>query len=199
MGIIERKQRTREEIRIKIMEAALNIARADGWNGLSMRKIAEQIEYTAPVIYEYFNNKEDLLTDLSRLGFQKLAKTIKNASEKISQPIEKLENMWEAYWKFAFSKKEFYQLMFGVGISSPNFPLAVEGIQAVAEIMLPVIRETLPDNEMRNILAQCRFYTYWSAYHGLISPNLLSYGHSDRFNEQVLAGIMQSIKITDGI
>jgi AcrR family transcriptional regulator len=71
MGSKERIQRQKEETRKNILKAAREIVKQEGWQGLSMRKIADKIEYTAPIIYEYFANKEAILqeTDPKRIYF----------------------------------------------------------------------------------------------------------------------------------
>ena len=61
MGTLERKQRLKEEVRTRILEASWQIVKDEGWHALSMRKIADAIEYTAPIIYGYFENKEAIL------------------------------------------------------------------------------------------------------------------------------------------
>ncbi|HEY0175672.1 MAG TPA: TetR/AcrR family transcriptional regulator, partial [Pedobacter sp.] len=114
MGSKERIQRIKEETRANILDAALDIVKEDGWQSLSMRKIADKIEYTAPIIYEYFANKEGILMELTRLGNGILLKDLKAAQAKYGSPETQLEAMWHAYWDFAFEHKELYKLMFGV-------------------------------------------------------------------------------------
>ena len=114
MGSKERIQRGKEETRSNILDAALMIVKEDGWQALSMRKIADQIEYTAPIIYEYFPNKEGILLELTRRGYQILGKDIREARDQHGNAADQMEAMWVAYWNFAFSHKEFYQLMYGV-------------------------------------------------------------------------------------
>ena len=61
MASKDRILRQKEETRNNILGAAYDIVKDEGWNGLSMRKIADRIEYTAPIIYEYLSNKEAIL------------------------------------------------------------------------------------------------------------------------------------------
>ena len=63
MGIAERKQRQKEEVRSSILNAAWRLVESDGWQSLTMRKIADAIEYSAPVIYDHFANKEAILLE----------------------------------------------------------------------------------------------------------------------------------------
>lgn len=54
MGIAERKIRQKEEVRSSILRAAWKLVVQDGWQALSIRKIADAIEYSVPVIYDHF-------------------------------------------------------------------------------------------------------------------------------------------------
>ncbi|RZM30179.1 MAG: TetR/AcrR family transcriptional regulator, partial [Pedobacter sp.] len=117
MGSKERIQRLKDDTRLNILEAALQIVKEEGWQSLSMRKIADVIEYTAPIIYEYFTNKEGILLELTRKGYMLLGQDVQKARSEHFQPEKQIEAMWIAYWNFAFQNKELYKLMFGVDIT----------------------------------------------------------------------------------
>lgn len=120
MGHLERKQREKEQIRKNILEAALTLAKSGGWNAVTIRKIAEAIEYTPPIVYEYFQNKDDLFWEIILLGFQKLLKQGKKHIEKTDDPKEQLLMVSLAHWDFAFENRELYQLMFSLERPYPN-------------------------------------------------------------------------------
>ena len=61
MGIAERRQRQKGGVRASILDAAWNLVETEGWQQLSIRKIADAIEYSVPVIYDHFENKEAIL------------------------------------------------------------------------------------------------------------------------------------------
>src|SRR6201990_3090669 len=117
MASKDRILRLKEETRCNILEAALQIVKEEGWQALSMRKIADVIEYTAPIIYEYFSNKDAILVELTRRGYLILARDLEEAKSKHRLPAKQLEAMWLAYWNFAFANKELYQGMFGVDVN----------------------------------------------------------------------------------
>ncbi|XJR84536.1 TetR/AcrR family transcriptional regulator [Elizabethkingia anophelis] len=81
-----------------------------------MRKIADAIEYSAPVVYDHFENKEAILFEISLQGFKLLQKDLIKAQKKYKTPEEQLTALVNAYWDFAFKNKEYYQLMFGLGM-----------------------------------------------------------------------------------
>ena len=69
MASKDRILRLKEETRINILDASLQIVKEEGWQALSMRKIADVIEdYTAPIIYEYFRTKTLSYWKLTRKG-----------------------------------------------------------------------------------------------------------------------------------
>ncbi len=118
MGITERRKRQKEEMRTAILEAAWELVIQDGWQALSVRKIAELIEYSVPVIYDYFANKEAILLELTKQGFQKLNAELVAAKNGAVGPEAQIEAMAYAYWKFAFDNTAYYQVMYGLGIPS---------------------------------------------------------------------------------
>jgi AcrR family transcriptional regulator len=198
MASKDRILRLKEETRINILDAALRIVKEEGWQALSMRKIADVIEYTAPIIYEYFANKEAILLELTRKGYLKLAKELKEAKEAHFTPAGQLEAMWLAYWNFAFANKELYQGMFGITTSC-----ACEMVNKLPEAELPwdIITESIGElmkiDDMDSEIICTKYYTFWSIVHGLVSINLLDRGNSDEINRQVLrdaiTGIIRSI------
>jgi len=198
MASKDRILRLKEETRINILDAALSIVKEEGWQALSMRKIADAIEYTAPIIYEYFSNKEAILLELTRKGFLLLSKDMMEAKSKHRLPAKQLEAMWLAYWNFAFANKELYQVMFGV---STNCSCELVNTLPEAEMLYDqfseVIGELMHVEDLDSDEICTKYYTFWSVVHGLISINLLSRGSSDDINRLVLkdaiSGIIRSI------
>ena len=115
MGIKQRREREKQEVKQGILMAAREIARQEGWQSVTIRKVAERIEYSPPTIYEYFESKEDILIELLREGFRQMAAALKAVREVTEDPEQRLLNMAEAYWNFAMSNPELYQVMNGLG------------------------------------------------------------------------------------
>ena len=59
MGIAERKGKERAERESRIVAAARVIAEREGWDAVTIRRLAEEIEYSQPVLYSHFENRED--------------------------------------------------------------------------------------------------------------------------------------------
>lgn len=196
MASKERIQRLKEETRTSILEAAYKIVKEEGWQALSMRKIADEIEYTAPIIYEYFSNKEAILAELNKKGFLYLAKEMEEARNKHENLADQLEAMWMAYWNFAFKKKELYQLMFGIQMNCCTGKKSPEA-EAPAKLVNDVIKQLMVGKNLPETEVCRKYYTFWSVIHGLISINLVNRGESDEINKLVLkdaiGGIIRSI------
>lgn len=193
MGIIERKQRAKEHTKDSILKAALKIVKQECWQALSMRKIAEIIEYSAPVIYEHFVSKEALLTELTKRGFQRMASAITAAKYNEDSSKIQLEKMWMAYWDFAFTEKEYYQLMFGVGTQCSPEKLDLRDDENPSALFIQAVKDSLADNAANDDLVRVKFLTIWSMVHGLIAINMVNRGNSTEINQQVLKDAIGAI------
>jgi AcrR family transcriptional regulator len=198
MGSKDRILRLKEETRCNILAASLDIVKEEGWSALSMRKIADKIEYTAPIIYEYFSNKDAILNELTRMGYKKLALQMEEAKSKLQDPAAQLEAMWLAYWNFAFAEKELYQVMFGVEMNCCAFENTCSEIQAPTNMIWDKIAEIVPEEKRSEEYIDTKYYTFWSVVHGLISINMTRQLNNEELNRQVLrdalTGIINSIK-----
>lgn len=198
MASKDRILRQKEETRQNILDAAYGIVKEEGWEGLSMRKIADRIEYTAPIIYEYFSNKEAILLELTKKGFKMLVIALEKASEKFETPEEKLEAMWMAYWDFAFTDKEMYQVMFGVQMSccSKRDTVSEDPYRLFTAVIADVMKDSNPTEEV----VKQKYFTFFSVIHGLISINIVNNNELlDTINNQILkdaiGGIIKSIQV----
>ena len=194
MASKDRILRLKEETRINILDASLKIVKEEGWQALSMRKIADMIEYTAPIIYEYFANKDAILVELTRRGFLILAKDLEEAKSKHRLPAKQLEAMWFAYWNFAFANKELYQVMFGVQTNcSCELVNNLQESETPYTLFSEVIGELMHIDDLDSDRVCEQYYTFWSVVHGLISINILSRGSSDAINRLVLKNAITGI------
>lgn len=197
MASKDRILRLKEETRINILDAALQIVKEDGWQALSMRKIADVIEYTAPIIYEYFANKEAILLELTRKGYLLLSKQLQEAKDQHESPADQLEAMWLTYWNFAFDNKEIYQVMFGINAScSCEMVNKLPEAECPWDIIADSIGKLMGIEDMESDIICTKYYTFWSVVHGLVSINLLDRGDSDAINRQVLRDAITGIIIS---
>ncbi|WP_379090359.1 TetR/AcrR family transcriptional regulator [Pedobacter sp. UC225_65] len=196
MGSKERIQRQKDETRKSILDAALQIVKQEGWHALSMRKIADVIEYTAPIIYEYFSNKEGILIELTRQGYINLGKKIKIAKDSEKETAAQLEAMWVAYWNFAFEEKELYKLMFGVDMNCCELQKSLPEAEYTTRLFNEEIEKLITKVPVPENIVCLKYYTFWSVIHGLISINLVQKGTGEEINQQILIGAIRAIIAT---
>jgi AcrR family transcriptional regulator len=114
MGIKERHTRERENVRIAILSAARTLFLTEGYANVSMRKIAERIEYSPGAIYSYFASKEDIFFALAEEGLQFL-RTHCASDADVPAPSAPIEQVRGALWRFyTFStvQPEYFSLIF---------------------------------------------------------------------------------------
>jgi len=187
MGIAERKIRQKGEVKASILQAAWQLVEKEGWQSLSIRKIADAIEYSAPVIYDHFANKEAIMLEFTRRGFQQLNEQLIKAKEKFTNPEQQIEAIAYAYWKFAFAHKEYYQLMFGLGMPGCETVKQIPEMASFTEIVLAPVRDMLAKSRNTNADPFLKLHTFWSTLHGLISINMLGKNDSrDELNAMIL-------------
>jgi len=193
MASKDRILRLKEDNRVNILTAALQIVKEEGWQALSLRKIADKIEYTAPIIYEYFANKEAILKELTRQGYCLLFNKLKEAKDGQPDPAAQLEAMWMAYWNFAFAEKEYYQVMYGVEMNCCAVKQKMDEARWTMDIIWDTITElTRHKNPTEDEICSW-YYTYWSIIHGLVSINIVNIGASDEINRIVLKNAITGI------
>ena len=200
MGIAERRKRQKEEMRHAILEAAWQLVLRDGWQALSIRKIAEAIEYSVPVIYDHFANKEAILLELTKQGFQKLNSELVEAKEEANSPEEQIEAMAYAYWRFAFENEAYYQVMYGLGIPSCETVNQIRELGTFSELILQPVRNLISRSKNTETDPYLKLHTFWSMLHGLISINMMGGGvKKEGLNKMVLqdfiSGFISGMKV----
>ncbi|QIN80130.1 TetR family transcriptional regulator [Rubrobacter marinus] len=169
MGIKERGQRQRQTLRSGILAAAREIASTEGWRAVTIRKIAAYVEYSPPVIYEYFDSKEDLLLELVREGYAGQLEAIEKARNSSNDPEEALLAMARTWCRFAFESPDLYQVMYGLGgVSFPVMELQKEG-EKIAGTMAEVLEEILVENGKETKDVWTKVTLAWGAFHGLVA------------------------------
>src|SRR5690348_12005546 len=110
MGIKERQVRDREAVRRSILDAARELFVSEGFQNVSIRKVAEKIEYSPAAIYGYFESKDDIFLALAEEGFRMLFAPRPEPAD--LDPIDKIrQGFWRLY-EFSKEHREYYALMF---------------------------------------------------------------------------------------
>ena len=112
MGIRERQERDRAAVRQAILAAARDLFVTEGFSNVSMRKIAERIEYSPAAIYSYFPSKDDIFFALAEEGFRLLADLGAAAARTSPDPLARLRQSLWAFYEFSKTHPEYFELMF---------------------------------------------------------------------------------------
>jgi AcrR family transcriptional regulator len=111
MGITERKERQRAELREQILAAARKIVLDEGFDALTMRKIGDAIEYSPATIYLHFENREAIGRALCGEAFEHLISYM-GAVAQIADPLERLKGIGRHYARFGLENPKEYKLLF---------------------------------------------------------------------------------------
>ena len=111
MGIADRKERDKEELRDRILVAAKSLFLEKGVEKTSIRNIADRIEYSPGIIYHYFRDKNEIFHALHQGGFIQLMEKMQVLAT-VRHPLERLKAMGSVYITFAMENPDMYDLMF---------------------------------------------------------------------------------------
>jgi AcrR family transcriptional regulator len=133
MGIKERQDRERQAVRQAILDAARDLFVTEGYRNVSIRKIAERIEYSPAAIYSYFPSKDDIFFALAEAGFRRLDLKIRDLVL-TGDPLEDVRRCWWAYYEFSKEEREFFDLMF-IDRSVPQITEQWAGMAVVHDML----------------------------------------------------------------
>jgi|SRR5712671_654863 len=129
MGIKERQERDREEVRRSILDAARELFVSEGYRNVSIRKVAEKIEYSPAALYGYFPSKDDIFYALAEEGFRLLHASDDPASLATAvadlPPLERIAAILWRLYEFSKQHPQYFELMF-VDRSVPRISQAYE-------------------------------------------------------------------------
>jgi AcrR family transcriptional regulator len=175
MGVKERREREKSETRDKILDAARELFVTEGYEGVSMRRVAEKIEYSPTAIYVHFADKEELFRELCHQDYARLAEVFQS-SVMSTDPLERVRQIGRVYVEFGMRNPNHYKFMFMAThpaqepdeedreiIGNPEKDAYAFLTWAVQQaIDAGCFREELRDAE---VISQ----TLWASVHGVIS------------------------------
>jgi AcrR family transcriptional regulator len=152
-----------------IVAAALQLGRTEGWEAVTMRRLADKIEYSSNFAYRYFSGRDDILLAVVRDGFSRLRNTMATAAHaastgsKQANPADAIRRAANAYIDFALAEPELYQLMYGLGgVRVATADTFIDG-QAIGDILSDILTD-FGDTDAANHVLQM-----WATVHGLIA------------------------------
>lgn len=166
----KKKEDTKESLRQEIMDAARELFVHEGYEHVSMRKIADRIGYSATTIYLYFDDKADLMTEICEETFAKLTRNIISINKRSDDPIEGLRAGMKEYINFGIRHPSHYLLLFG---SRAPAEMKVRFHESKGKMAFETLREAVSrciaagifQSKDVDLLSQ----TFWAGLHGITS------------------------------
>jgi len=173
MGIAERKAREKEELKQQILDAARELFVREGYESVSMRKIADKIEYSPASIYTYFKDKDEILDCLCEETFAHLhAHKLAALQEMKGDPLELLKKGMETYIRFGLEHPDHYIVTFI--LKPPHHGQAehcqtrkVQAGQRCFGDMRNVVRRSIEEGKIKNADVEETSQALWAGIHGL--------------------------------
>ena len=179
MGTQERRERERQELRTKILDAACELFATEGYDAVTMRKIAEKIEYSATAIYQHFADKDTLVAELCRHDFRSFATHFGRAAA-VEDPVLRLCASGRAYFDFAAEYPQHYRLMFMAGHPdvSPEEGERDDPAMNAYVFLRATVEEAIQKGLFRPEFSdpELASQTIWAAVHGVAALQI-AFGH----------------------
>ncbi len=192
MALQERREREKEEMKEKILSAASAIVREEGYENLSIRKIANKIEYSPTIIYHYFVDKDEIIYYLMQRGYRKIVQAITCANSTSDTPEGHLKDMTRNYIDVALKMPDEYmsaQLSKSPKVikhtsmlykgASENKPI----IGALQQCVKQINKDINVDDDKCEIIAQCIIVSTMGLVIKLIVENGIDDEHRNRLIE----------------
>jgi len=180
MGVVERRAREKEALKAKIIEAASLLLVEEGFESVSIRRIADQIEYSPATIYLYFKDKAELIDAICEELFGQMLEALTDAGAGESDPLKRLRIGMRRYIEFGMSHPNHYLAVFGQPSRSQEE--TAEGHEAhrlgmeAFEILRQSLRECINHGAMPACDVETTSQAAWMCLHGVTSLMITTYG-----------------------
>jgi AcrR family transcriptional regulator len=177
MGVKERREREKEGLRRLIVDTARELFARDGFDAVSMRQIAEAIEYSPTAIYLHFKDKQALFNDICREDFHRLASVALDAVM-VDDPIERLRKLGQTYISFGVEHPSHYRFMFMTPIDDKAAAIEPEdwknkGVPSCDGFatLLNAVEYAIDKGAIHRPRAEIQLIaqTFWAGVHGVVS------------------------------
>jgi AcrR family transcriptional regulator len=170
MGVVERRQREKTALRREILAAARELFAQEGYESVSMRKIAERIEYSPTTIYLYFRDKGELVREVCGEMFLLLTRKLEKVIAAETDPIAQLKAGLKAYVHFGIKHPDHYRvaLMMPHQHEGNEEFLTRPGAEAF-EILVRGVTRAVESGRLRETDVMAISQSLWCAMHGIVS------------------------------
>lgn len=170
MGIAERKEREKQEIKNMVLETAMMLFLEEGYKNVTIRKIAEKIEYSPATIYLYFKDKDEIFLTLQKMAFEKFYE-FQISGQHIEDPVERLSQQGKTYLQFAIENPMFYELIFFMTeprekLKEPeNYKTEID----TYGLLKANVKAAIEAGRMRTSDVESTAFALWAYVHGIAS------------------------------
>lgn len=168
MGVVERREREREEVRQKILDAARELFMSEGYEKVTMRRIAEAIEYSPTAIYLHFEDKDDLVLALCREDFGRLLAVFEKA-ELPRDPVDRIRQLGRAYARFGLENPNHYRFMFMTSRSPEHKPEPTDPGHRSFGFLRAAVSEAILSGAFVRSDADTVAEVLWASIHGAMA------------------------------
>jgi AcrR family transcriptional regulator len=181
-GSAKRREQSKLELKQQILEAAMRLFEQHGYDGFSLRQVAEAIGYTPTTIYLYFKDKDQLLHTVALEGFLEFGNALQAAYDQQGSAKQRVRAIGMAYLRFGLTHPLQYRLMFMQRCEFLNAK-PIEGYSSVTDafgVLLRALEEGIAAGEFRPFEARALAGLLWTAVHGVVSLTLAAetFSHS---------------------
>jgi AcrR family transcriptional regulator len=177
MTVQERRAREREELKELILDTARTLFVEEGYEAVTMRRIADRIDYSATALYVHFKDKAALFRELCERDFYALGQRFQELA-RIADPVERLRQTGLAYVDFALDHPNHYRLMFMTPhpLIEPAQELVRKGNPE--EDAYAFLKATLAEGQARGLFRpefddlERTAQVMWAGVHGLVSLHI---------------------------
>jgi AcrR family transcriptional regulator len=180
-----RRDQEKEDLRREILDASGELFLEQGYEGFSMRRVAERSGYSATTIYRYYEDKDDLLFAVVNEGFREFARQLTEAAEGAKDPLKKLEALGHAYIRFGLNNPVYYQMMF-MQRADLIFESQREQTRPMIEsfdVLQKTVRAAMDAGVMKRADVETCSRVIWSVVHGVTA---LALANPKRFTPDVV-------------
>jgi AcrR family transcriptional regulator len=199
----ERRVRQKPLLRQDILDAARDILARDGYQGLSMRKVARRIDYSPTAIYLHFKDRDDLVSCVCEQLMGGLAKELEQVADRHADPLVALKTGLRRYVEFGLTHPRHYQATFGIphghgtGKDARSHEPATIAMQTFG--FLPrLVGECVKQKKLAKVDVRTASCALWAGVHGMTSllivmPNF-NWGDPDKVVEQLVTMLVDGLR-----
>ena len=171
MSVAERKSRHKQDLRQEILDAARDLFVGEGYESVSMRKIADKVEYAPGTIYLYFKDKAEILETLCNQTFEKLHTRMEAIRRDPGDPVEGLRRGLRTYIQFGLDNPNHYIVTFVLAKQQADVHKrsgATAG-QACFDCLRETVRQCIEGGYINGGEVEETAQALWTAIHGVTS------------------------------